>query len=373
MKDITVQQFLNMDHVVPVDVRSPGEFEDSSIPGAVNISLFTNDERKEVGTLYKQQGTAEAKWRAMEIVSPKLPQILADIKKLANDNKQPVIYCWRGGMRSKSVATFLEFSGIDSFRISGGYRAYREYILEQIPSLIPSQAIVLHGMTGAGKTEILIELEKKGYPILDLEKMAAHRGSLFGTVGFAKDGNNQKTFDSLLFEGLRNIEGSSYFFIEAESQRIGKTGQPNELYQKKLEGINIYLEASVDTRVMRIYKEYVEPNFDQEWFHQDIYQKLELLKKRFKNNELHKIMMEHAVRKEYHEVIRILLQFYYDPRYKFKLQEYENGFITINADHLDKAIADIESYVNQAGYLTLEHSFIIKELAPLIFQTEQLF
>ncbi len=97
----------------------------------------------------------------MEIVSPKLPEILGSIKQIINENKQPVIYCWRGGMRSRSVATFLEFAGIESVRLDGGYRAYRQYILEQIPQLIPGQAIVLHGMTGSGKTEILIELAEK--------------------------------------------------------------------------------------------------------------------------------------------------------------------------------------------------------------------
>ncbi len=350
MREINVEALFQIKNAVPIDVRSPGEYEESHIPGAVNISLFTNEERAEVGTLYKQKGSAEAKWRAMEIVSPKLPAILGAIKEWQGREKQPVIYCWRGGMRSGSVASFLEFAGLEAIRLSGGYRAYRNYILEKIPFLLPNQAIVLHGMTGTGKTDILKRLEQKGYPVIDLEKMAAHRGSLFGAIGFSKDGHNQKTFDSLLFEDLREIKDSSYFLIEAESQRIGKAGQPNELYQKKLEGINIYLKASLKTRTERIYKEYVEPNFEQEWFHQRISEKLQLLKKRFKNNALHETMMEFAHQKQYEPVIGILLEYYYDPRYQYKKHEYKNKFNTIDADNLEEAVKEIEGLLHKAGF-----------------------
>ncbi|WP_084786821.1 tRNA 2-selenouridine(34) synthase MnmH [Bacillus tuaregi] len=347
MKDITVKELLEMEQVVPVDVRSPGEFEEASIPGAVNIPLFSNEERKEVGTLYKQRGTQEAKWRAMEIVSPKLPEILGSVKKITEEH-QPVLYCWRGGMRSASVASFLEFAGIDSvLRVSGGYRAYRQYILEKIPSLIPDQALVLHGMTGTGKTDILVRLQEKGYPVLDLEGMAAHRGSIFGSVGLAKDGNNQKVFDSLLFEGLRKLEGSAYFIVEAESKRIGKAGQPDALYEKKINGLNLYLQASMDTRVLRIYDEYVKPNENEQWFYDTILEKVSLLKKRLKNDEIYYSLLESTQNKQYQKVIRLLLEYYYDPRYQFKQNEYKNGFSDIIADDMESAIVEIEKYIER--------------------------
>lgn len=347
MKDITVRELLEMEQVVPVDVRSPGEFEEASIPGAVNIPIFTNEERKEVGTLYKQKGSNEAKWRAMEMVSPKLAQILGSIKNIKDEGKQPVLYCWRGGMRSASISTFLDFAGIESVRISGGYRAYRQYILEQIPKLIPKQALVLHGMTGTGKTEILVQLQKKGYPVIDLEGMAAHRGSLFGAVGFAMDGNNQKIFDSLLFENLQKIKSFSYFIIEAESKRIGRAGQPDELYEKKINGLNIYLHASIETRVMRIYDEYVKPNENEPWFHDTILEKVGLIKKRLKDAEVYNTLLENTRNKQYKEVIHLLLKYYYDPRYQFKQHEYTNDFTEIQADHLEIAIDEIEKYIEQ--------------------------
>lgn len=346
MKDITVQDLLEMKDIVLIDVRSPGEYEEASIPGAINMPIFTNDERKEIGTIYKQIGANEAKWRGMELVQPKLPFLLNTVKKIVEDKKQPVFHCWRGGMRSGAMATFVDFAGMKSMRLSGGYRAYRQYILEKIPQLLPEQAIVLHGMTGTGKTEILIKLKEKGYPVLDLEGMAAHRGSLFGTLGYKHDGNNQKTFDSLLFEDLRKIAGSSYFFVEAESKRIGKAGQPDELYEKKLEGINLYLHASIETRVARIYKEYFEPFLDDQNFHDIFLEKVLKLKKRLKNDEVYNCLMENTKRKQFHVVIRLLLEYYYDPRYQFKMNEYKNGFTKMDANNIDKVVAEIEQFIH---------------------------
>lgn len=346
MKEITVQDLLNIENrVVPVDVRSPLEFLEAHIPGAVNIPIFTNEERKEVGTLYKQVGANEAKWRAMEIVSPKLPAILGEIKELLQTGKSPVLYCARGGMRSGSIAAFVEFSGLPSKRLAGGYRAYRQYILEMIPKLIPKQAIVLHGMTGTGKTEILLRLKELSYPVVDLEGIAAHRGSLFGTIGYQHEGHNQKMFDGLLFQSLMDIQGSPYYIVEAESKRIGKAGQPDGLYESKLNGINIYLTASVETRVARIMKEYVEPNVGEEWFHEEIMQKVLMMEKRFKNKEVYQELLEQTKNRNYQEVITLLLIYYYDPRYSFKIHEYKNGFITIDANHFESAVKEIREYI----------------------------
>ncbi|WP_428908539.1 tRNA 2-selenouridine(34) synthase MnmH [Niallia sp. Krafla_26] len=357
MKDITVQELVNMDHAVLVDVRSPFEFSEAHIPGAINVPIFTNEERQEVGTLYKQADANTAKWRAMEIVSPKLPAILAEIKNITQNDKLPILYCARGGMRSGSIATFVEFSGLPSFRLAGGYRAYRQYIVEMIPKLIPEQAIVLHGMTGTGKTEILHNLKHKGYPVIDLEGIAAHRGSLFGTVGYQHEGHNQKVFDSLLYESLREIQGSPYFIVEAESKRIGKAGQSDELYESKLNGINIYITSSIETRVERIMKEYVEPNIQAEWFDEDILRKVLKMEKRFKNKDAYQLLLQEIENKSYPEVIRLLLNDYYDPRYGFKIREYKNSFITIDGNDIDDAVKEIEEYIAKLP-------FSKKELTP---------
>ncbi|CAM3381669.1 tRNA 2-selenouridine(34) synthase MnmH [Aeromicrobium ponti] len=336
MREITVEQYIQMDKAVPVDVRSPIEFEECSIPGAVNVPLFTNEERVEIGTLYKKEGSDAAKWRAMEMVSPKIPSMLGKIRDLKNEGYQPVIYCWRGGMRSKSVATFLTYAGVSFPRLVGGYRAYRQYILENTAGLIPDQSVVLHGMTGVGKTDVLKVLNERGYPVIDLEEMAGHRGSIFGSFGMG-DGSTQKTFDALLYQALSEVKGSSYIIMEAESKRIGKVVQPDELLDTKKTGIHIDMFAGMESRVQRILRDYVEPYKQEEWFKPKVSESLVFIKKRLKDPEI-RAQLEEAVEKENYELlIKLLLEHYYDPRYAFKQHDYEGQFHHVHADDVEAA------------------------------------
>jgi tRNA 2-selenouridine synthase len=336
MKEITVEELLKKENTIIIDIRSPIEFKDGAIPGAINVPLFTDDERAEIGTIYKQQGQAAAKWRAMEIVSPKIPNLLHTIKNY-NSRGELVIHCWRGGMRSRAVVTFLEFAGIYCYRLEGGYKEYRHYILEKIPTMFPEKAVVLHGLTGVGKTEVLKILNGKGYPVLDLEEMAAHRGSIFGTIGLG-DGNNQKTFDSLLFKGLQEIKGSDYFIIEAESKRIGKTVQPEELMYKKMNGININLEIPFEQRVKQLVAEYVIPYENKPWYFDAISDGIEKVLRRVKDLDIRNGLINTLENKNYEQMISILLEHYYDPRYDHARQEYTGEFIDIYAhDPVDAA------------------------------------
>jgi tRNA 2-selenouridine synthase len=344
LKEMTVEQFINLDKAIAVDVRSPIEFKDGAIPGAINLPLFSDEERAEIGTIYKQQGQDSAKWRAMEIVSPKIPLIMREIKNLMDSGFVPVVNCWRGGMRSKAVSTFIGYSGLPSYRLTGGYKAYRQFALNQLSVLLPKKAIVLHGKTGVGKTEILHQLKAKGYPVLDLEAMAGHRGSIFGAIGLG-EGHNQKTFDALLFSELTQLKEYSYFIMEAESKRIGRVVQPSELLDKKEQGYHLYLEASVDRRVELIVSEYVQPFSTQPWFKEKVQNGLSMIEKRMKNinkqNEINHSFLE----EDWNLIIKILLEDYYDPRYDFKRSEYVENFDTINAENIDKAVEEIESLV----------------------------
>ena len=340
MNDITIVELIELNKVIPVDVRSPEEHLDGAIPGSVNIPLFNDLERKEIGTIYKHVGQDAAKWRAMEIVAPKIPLLLSQIKEIHEGEAIPVLYCWRGGMRSKTIATFLEFAGIPVHRLEGGYKAYRNYTQENIPLLLPEKAMVLHGMTGVGKTEILIKLKEKGIPILDLEALADHRGSIFGAVG-KNEGNNQKTFDSLLHSALLDLKGSAFFVMEAESKRIGKITQPEELLEKKINGIHILLTASLSSRVDRIYQEYVKPFYFNEGYHEKIVDKLSIIQKRIKDQAIRTALSDALENRNYKNLIRLLLENYYDSRYQHKQMDYQGDFFTINTDNQTDAVEQV--------------------------------
>jgi tRNA 2-selenouridine synthase len=336
MKEITVEELQTIKNPIIIDIRSPIEFKDGSIPNAINIPLFTDKEREEIGTIYKHEGQSSAKWRAMEFVSPKIPALLKQIQEAMQNGDELVIHCWRGGMRSKAVVTFLEFAGINAMRLTGGYKAYRQYILKQIPTMFPERAVVLHGFTGVGKTEVLKKMKSLGYPILDLEEMAAHRGSIFGTIGLG-EGNNQKIFDSLLYKGLQEIQGSAYFVMEAESKRIGKAVQPEELMDKKMKGINIYIHTSLEQRVIQLVNEYVLPYQNEPWYHDQISIGIEKILRRIKDQDKKKALLQTLENKDYQTMIGILLEHYYDPRYDHATLEYDGKFIDVYADDANHA------------------------------------
>lgn len=355
MKEITTEELFNMTNPIIIDIRSPIEYKDGAIPGAINIPLFTDEERKEIGTIFKHEGQEQAKWRAMEIVSPKLPTFLQSITEASpGKGVQPIIYCWRGGSRSKAVVTFLDFAGVRSSRLIGGYKAYRQYILSEIPNMLPAKAVVLHGLTGVGKTKILKYLQNRGFPVLDLEEMAGHRGSIFGTIGLA-GGHNQKTFDSHLFKRLQELSEVSYFLMEAESKRIGKAAQPDELMAKKTGGIHFYLHASLEQRVMHLVEEYVTPFEHLPWYHNEIVDSLERVLRRVKDQEIKQALVGHLENRQYSEMIKILLESYYDPKYDHKRQEYEGHFFEI---FTDSHVVAAEEIINQLNKLSLNPQLV---------------
>lgn len=344
LHEITIEEFFLKKNMTMIDVRSPIEFSEGAIPHAINIPLLTDEERHIIGKIFKQEGERKARWKAMEVVTPKLPFMLAQIKQISNEGKTPLLYCWRGGMRSKAVATFAEFSGLPSYRLIDGYKGYRKYILSQIPQMIPKKAIVIHGGTGVGKTDILHKLKQKGYPILDLEKIANHRGSVFGTIGKGEP-HNQKTFDSLLFEELLSLEKERFFFVEAESRRIGRAIQPDELLNRLKHGIHIQITASLPKRVERILLEYTTPYINEDWYEEKVIEALSHIEKRITNNQIKQSMYRAIANKHYDELISILLTEYYDPRYGHSTKFYEGTFYHIDGENIDEAVYHIEQFI----------------------------
>jgi tRNA 2-selenouridine synthase len=170
-----------------VDARTPLEFAEDHLPGAINVPLLTNEERVEIGTLYKQQGAHLARIRGLELTAPRFPAIVAEIAAVAA-GRPILVYCWRGGLRSKTIATILELTGYPVQQLTGGYKAFRNSVSARFEAFCPpGPLVVLHGMTGIGKTTLLNRLQQRGEAIIDLEGLAEHRGSAFGSLGLSQD------------------------------------------------------------------------------------------------------------------------------------------------------------------------------------------
>ncbi len=342
MQDISIQEALDMQKkkVIFIDVRSPAEFETATIPGAVNVPLFDNREREIIGTIYKNEGSSKAKWLAMEMVSPKIPSLMKEIRTHQEAGLTPVIFCWRGGMRSKAVATFANYAGLQVYRLSGGYRSFRQHVVQSLSDdMLPQQFIVLHGFTGIGKTRILQSLSEMDQPVLDLEEMAGHRGSVFGHIGIGRQ-QSQKAFDGSLFQQLRQLQGKPYTFMEAESKRIGRVVLPDFLLQKKEEGIHVLLTAPVDVRVERTFQEYVAPYQSEPWFQDRVREAIQTIEKRLPK-DIAPLMHQLLEQKQYRDLISLLFEHYYDPRYAHKLKQYQKSFIELDATDMVKVAANL--------------------------------
>lgn len=221
-QDITLEELRvlkNKKQITVIDVRSPSEYKDATLPDSLNIPFFDDEERAEVGTLYKQTSVQAAKERGLEIAAAKLPSFVKEFAAIQGDK---AVFCWRGGMRSRTTATVLSLMDIHAYRLIGGYKAYRKWVLDELESYeFKAKPYVIHGNTGTGKTNLLHRLKAQSYPVLDLEGMAGHRGSIFGEIGL--HANNQKTFDSLLMEELIKLGDAPYVLFEAESKRLGRS------------------------------------------------------------------------------------------------------------------------------------------------------
>jgi tRNA 2-selenouridine synthase len=228
-----------------LDTRSPGEFAAGHIPGALNFPLFTNAERAQVGTCYKQIGSEEALELGLELVGPKMAGFVRQAKALAPE-RQVRIHCWRGGMRSSSMAWLLETAGFQVQLLQGGYKAFRRWVRATLA--VPKPILTLGGMTGTGKTAVLHALAAAGEQILDLEALANHRGSSYGALGLPAQ-PTQEQYDNDVAIVWQALNLDRPIWIEAESRRIGLCRIPDEIYQPMLRAPIWQIERSREERL----------------------------------------------------------------------------------------------------------------------------
>jgi tRNA 2-selenouridine synthase len=235
-----------------LDVRSPAEYLRGHIPGALNLPLFTNEERSVIGTLYVQKGSDEAMIKGLELVGPKMKEFVIQAASLTK-GRELGIYCWRGGMRSNSMAWLFNTAGIRTYTLEGGYKAWRRYILNYFTR--PLNLTVIGGMTGSGKTEILEEIQNKGGRIIHLEQLANHRGSVFGQVGISPQPSTEQ-FENELYTCISVIPDGEPVYLEDESLAIGQVFIPKALYGQMSAGRFIHLHVPFDLRVNRLVESY---------------------------------------------------------------------------------------------------------------------
>jgi len=246
-----------------LDVRSPGEYAQGHIPGAMSFPLFNDEERAQVGICYKQKGSEAAFELGLEIVGPKMAGFVQQAKTLA-PSRRLALHCWRGGQRSQSMAWLLRQAGFDVVTLEGGYKNYRRYVLEEIGNCPPGQTAsrtgkleirVIGGKTGAGKTKILRALCALGEQIIDLEKLARHKGSAFGFIGEAEQPTVEQ-FENDLFEAISNLDPSRRVWLENESRSIGRVYVPEGFWQKMKAAPLLNVEIPDDIRVQNLLADY---------------------------------------------------------------------------------------------------------------------
>lgn len=250
---ISIEDFLSLRKQLPVvDVRSQGEFHEGHIRNAINISLLNNDERVQVGTDYKQKGQKEAIKTGFRLVGPRLLDIVNEAGQVAQE-KELLVHCWRGGMRSNNFSQFVGMAGIKSHTLKGGYKEYRNLALDSFKK--PFQIILLTGCTGSGKSEVLRALKEQGEQVLDLEDLANHKGSAFGGLLMPAQPTTEQ-FQNELFEEILLLDTSRRVWVEDESIAIGKIFLPTDFWQAMHQSPLVQMEVPKEVRVQRLVNEY---------------------------------------------------------------------------------------------------------------------
>ena len=329
IQKIGIEEFLQLAKLNPVlDVRSPGEYVHAHIQGAYSLPLFTDEERKVVGTAYKQQGRKTAIKIGLDYFGVKMRNMVEEVESLVKNfagvaaietQHCILVHCWRGGMRSAGVAWLLDLYGFKVYTLSGGYKVYRQWVRAQFDK--PYTLNILGGYTGSGKTLILKELEHTGHKTIDLEGLANHKGSAFGAFG-EKPQPTQEMFENLLADKLGELSASpgtcnlEDTYIEDESQRIGVLNIPTGLWNQMRKSPLLFLDIPFEERLNYLTVEYGK--FEKA----NIVNAIIRIQKRLGGLET-KLAINYLLENNYRECFSILLT-YYDKYYAKGLHNREN-------------------------------------------------
>lgn len=338
MKEISFDKVLKLKNYILIDARSPKEFEEQGIPGAINIPTLLDEERVEVGTAYVQVSKERAKEIGIEKISKRLPEIYKEINELSKKYDKLIFYCARGGMRSTTLEVLFGALGFKTMKLQGGYKEYRQYILSNIEKINEDKKyVVIHGRTGEGKTKILEKLEELGYSVMNLEKMADHKGSFFGGVCEARE-QSQKRFDGEVFDKLVK-DKTGYFLVESESKRIGDVYVPESVYASIVNGIHIFVSTTMENRVNVIMEDYADATIEElgecllkisKYISKERYE-------RYKN-----LLDENKLA----DLSEILMREYYDPLYEVGINKYEYEE-DIHYENIDEAVERIIKFLEK--------------------------
>ena len=261
IEKIPVEQFVQLSQIhTTIDVRSNAEYSHAHIPGASSIPLFNDEERAVVGTIYKQRSREDAIKKGLDIFGPKMKEMLlvaeALIKEKNPEDKTVLVHCWRGGMRSAAVAWLLDLYGFKVYTLVGGYKAFRNWVLNELGKKHPFQ--ILGGNTGSGKTIVLHALKNMNEAVVDLEGIAGHKGSAFGNIGLPKQ-PSQEMFENKLAISIQ-IEKENYpnkkIWLEDESQRIGTVNIPQNMWVHMRKCEIVFLDIPFSSRLNYLVKTY---------------------------------------------------------------------------------------------------------------------
>jgi tRNA 2-selenouridine synthase len=345
IQTINTTEFATLRHThTVIDVRTPLEFTKGHIPGAYNLPLFSNEERAKVGTLYKTEGKYPAILKGLDFVGPKMSELLRAANKLSN-NKPIIVYCWRGGMRSDSISWLLQTGGIDVKKLVGGYKAFRregKTILAQKYKLI-----ILGGKTGSGKTKILHNLKSLGEQVIDLEDIAHHKGSAFGTIGMPSQTQNEQ-FENNLIDAFREMDIAKRLWLEDESKNIGRNYIPDALFLQMRNSPVLFIEVPHQLRIQNLISDYAQVQKE------TLQTCLEKITKRLGRNNLQEAL-EALEQNDFKTIAEVTLR-YYDKAYMISSHKRDKQLINKITFHTTSFQEMADLLIQEGGKIYPEHT-----------------